>query len=222
MLVPVVVLVPNCFISGSCRSSISSRSSRISRLKESRLKVHLAQLALRHLEEMQEEEEFGRKKADRRNEEAERRRKARHEKQRQLELANAELIAWEARSAELLPKVVTATPHKLVGESTAHSTRDAPAAFDPRCQRMKKAFSVRSAFGSIQPHQPPAIPHSEVGKNVSATPHNFVETSTAHLIHDGKTVCDLRSQRMKKVLGDLNALGGWQHYQPAISFHILK
>ena len=124
----------NRSISGSCRSSTSSRSSSVSRLKESRVKVHLAQLALRHEEERQrEEEESSRRKEIRRNEEAEeRRRQARREKQRQLELANAELAAWEPESAcstELLPKV-TATHHDLVGESTAHSTHDAPATFD--------------------------------------------------------------------------------------------
>ena len=82
-------------------TSVSSHSSRASRVRESIVKVRLAQLALRHEEEKQmeentrrlEEEERRRKKADKR------RRMAKREKQRELEMAQAELDAWEAESA---------------------------------------------------------------------------------------------------------------------------
>jgi len=69
---------------GSYKSS-STHSSRASRIKESRVKVRLAQLALRHEEERQQEEE-------------KRRQQAKREKERELEMAKAELEAWEEES----------------------------------------------------------------------------------------------------------------------------
>ena len=82
-------------------TSVSSHSSRASRVRESRVKVRLAQLALRHEEEKQMEEETRRlEEEERRRKEAdERRRMAKREKQRELEMAQAELDAWEAESA---------------------------------------------------------------------------------------------------------------------------
>ena len=81
-------------------TSVSSHSSRASRVRESRVKVRLAQLALRHEEEKQMEEETRRlEEEERRRKEAdERRRMAKREKQRELEMAQAELDAWEAES----------------------------------------------------------------------------------------------------------------------------
>ena len=63
--------------SGSSRAScVSSHSSRASRVKESRVKVHLAKLALRHEEEKQKEEEVWRRReeATRRRQDEERKR----------------------------------------------------------------------------------------------------------------------------------------------------
>ena len=85
-------------------SSVSSLSSRASRIRESRVKVRLAQLALCHEEEKRKEEEIRQKEEEiRRKEEEERRRQQAHEKRKRdkqgdLEMAQAELEAWEAES----------------------------------------------------------------------------------------------------------------------------
>ena len=93
---------------GSCRSScVSSRGSRASHVRESRVKVRLAQLALRHEEDRQKEGRL---------EEENRRRQLKRERQRELEMAQAELDAWEAES-------VTSVKIAPAGSASAVSPR---------------------------------------------------------------------------------------------------
>ena len=78
MIAPVVKVTDHLSERSANEDCLSSRSSRASSLRASKVKVQLARLALKHEEERQQE--------------------ATREKMRQLEMAEAELEAWEASS----------------------------------------------------------------------------------------------------------------------------
>ena len=158
--------------SGSSRAScVSSHSSRASRVKESRVKVHLAKLALRHEEEKQREEEekqreeevWRRREEQKKREEATRRRqdeerkrqKAMHEKRRELEMAQAELEAWETESILSVGKAPSVSkcvePKRNVLEQPSVPKSELPkndlstSVFDPCCgQSLVNALHQRS------------------------------------------------------------------------------
>ena len=78
IIAPVVKVTDHLSERSANEDCLSSRSSRASSLRASKVKVQLARLALKHEEERQQE--------------------ATREKMRQLEMAEAELEAWEASS----------------------------------------------------------------------------------------------------------------------------
>ena len=76
MIAPVVKVTDHLSERGENEDCLSSRSSRTSNLRASKVKVQLAHLALKHKKERQQETTW--------------------KKMRQLEMAKAELEAWEA------------------------------------------------------------------------------------------------------------------------------
>ena len=120
--------------------SSSSGSSRSSHIRESRVKVQLARLALQHEQERQQE--------------------ATRERQRQLEMAEAELNAWETESTAGVVKQATTVDHAMPQRHTSNpllvptSPKPAqPCRFEPLAQ---KEVSYPNYFNGRPPESLPS------------------------------------------------------------------